>query len=464
MRLPAVYRSESVGDGVATRNDYELIGMTKRQIVKKLIDYISASPTQFHAVESLANTLRENGFTELREKDCWNLKKGGKYYIVRGGTAIIAFRMGKGDLAREGFHIVGAHSDSPGLKIKANPENKFKGYLTLGVEAYGGAILSTWFDRDLSIAGRVSYLGKGGKLDSVLIDFGRPLAIIPNLAIHLNPKTNENRTINKQKELPPILLQFDEKGKRTPVFKELLKTEMNKTLKATTIKEILDYDLWLYDTQTPSPIGYNREFVIGARLDNLLSCFLGMQALIEADSDITSVLICNDNEEVGSSSFTGAGGPFLKTALERIAKDRETLLRAVSQSILISADNAHGIHPNHPALHDENHGPILNLGPVVKINANQRYATNSETGAFFRLICHRAKIPTQDFINRSDLSCGSTIGPITATNLGIRTLDIGAPTFAMHSIRETCGAKDVWYLYQALKEFFGSVLQPTDSE
>ncbi len=429
--------------------------MTRKQLINQFIDFMSMSPTPFHAVDSITEILKNNGFSELEEKDRWKLKKKGKYYVTRGGSSIIAFKMGNSDPVKGGFHVVGAHTDSPSLKIKANPEKKVKNYLSLGVEVYGGPILSTWFDRELSIAGRVSFLGKNNRLDFRLLDFKRPVGIIPNLAIHLSSKKNEKQGINKQTELPPLIMQFDPKSKvQTPDFKRVLKTEMNKQNPGIKISEIMDYDLYFYDPQPPARVGLDEDFIAGSRLDNLLSCFIGLKAIVDSDSKIGSMLVCNDHEEVGSNSYTGAAGPFLKAVMERICTDKEDFLRMVSQSILISADNAHGIHPNYRSMHDENHGPILNQGPVIKLNANQRYATNSETSAFFRSVCKLAKVPVQNFINRSDLACGSTIGPITATTLGIKTLDIGAPTFAMHSIRETCGAEDIWHLYKALKKTF----------
>ncbi len=429
--------------------------MTKKQITKQFLDFLSSSPTVFHTVDSAKKILVDAGFTELKEKDPWKLKKNSAYFITRGGTSLIAFKTGKYKPSNGGAHIIGTHTDSPGLKIKVHPEKKFKGYLSLMVEVYGGAIIDTWFDRELSIAGSVSYLTKKKKLVSTLIDFKRPVGIIPNLAIHLQPKNNNKSPVNKQTEILPLVLQAAN-NKETDVqdFKQLIAEQLIKKESKTNVDEILDYDLWFYNPQKPCTIGFNEEFIVGGRLDNLLSCFVGLRALVESDADTVSILVCNDHEEVGSSSYTGAAGPFLKTVLERICLDKEEFLRTVSQSLLISVDNAHGVHPNYQARHDENHGPILNKGPVIKLNANQRYATTSETSAFFRHICRQANIPVQSFISRSDLPCGTTIGPITATTLGINTLDIGAPTFAMHSIRETCGTDDIWHIYKALKKTY----------
>jgi aspartyl aminopeptidase len=427
--------------------------MTKKQITKDFISFLSDSPTQFQAVETMRRILDNNNFTQLEEQDSWKLKKNGSYYCIRGGSAIVAFKMGKNSQPSIGIRMVGAHTDSPGLKIKSKPETRFKDYLSLGVEVYGSPILSTWFDRDLSIAGRVTYSTSRKKLATALIDFRDPIAKIPNLAIHLTQNRNEKVPINAQTELPPIILQ-EKKGKTD--FKGLLKKQLKKFSPKLSVNEILGTDLWLYDVQKPAQVGLNGEFITGARLDNLLSCFAGVSSLVESKNKSTAILVCNDNEEVGSNSFTGAAGPFLASVLERLYPDKEEYHRLISNSILISADNGHGIHPNYRSLHDDNHGPILNQGPIIKINANQRYATNSETGAFFRNVCQQAKVPVQDFINRSDLACGTTIGPLTATALGIKTLDIGVAQFAMHSIRETCGADDIWYMVKALKECYQS--------
>ncbi|MBT3225409.1 MAG: M18 family aminopeptidase [Deltaproteobacteria bacterium] len=431
--------------------------MTKQQIIKKLIQFLVASPTPFHAVKFMTALLNDCGYTELAEADSWRLKKGGGYYLIRGGSSLIAFRLGKNDNPVEGLRIVGAHTDSPVLKIKTNPLLKFKNYLRLGVEVYGSPILNTWFDRDLSIAGRVAYTDIDQKAETALIDFKRAVAVIPNLPIHLTPANNTKEKINRQTELPPILMQFDpQKKSKAETFPKILMAELQKNQPTLKIKSVDDFEVCLYDTQQPTTVGYNNEFFCAGKLDNLVSCFSGLLALTDSSGERTSMLVCNDHEEVGSNSYTGAAGPLLKSVLERVLKNREDYFRALSRSILVSVDNAHGVHPNYPHRYDENHGPILNKGPVLKVNANQRYATNAETGSIFRRICREAKVPVQEFVNRSDLNCGSTIGPITSTNLGIKTLDIGVPTFAMHSIRETCGCQDIRLLHKALVNLFNS--------
>ncbi|MFH2131474.1 MAG: M18 family aminopeptidase [bacterium] len=431
--------------------------MKKKQILRQLIQFLVASPTPFHAVRFMTDLLDSHDYIELVEADRWHLKKGGRYYVTRGGSSLIAFRLGTDDNPVEGLSIVGAHTDSPALKIKTNPQLRFKNYLKLGVEVYGSPILNTWFDRDLSIAGRFAYTDTDQKTKTALIDFKRPVAVIPNLPIHLTPPDSQNGKVNRQTELPPILMQFDpDKKAKTESFQDILLAEIKKQLPELTIKEVDDYDLCFYDTQQPAIVGYHDEFLCAGKLDNLISSFSGLLALMSSRGTKSTMLVCNDHEEIGSNSYTGAAGPFLKSVLERVLKNREDYYRSMSQSLLVSVDNAHGVHPNYPQRFDQNNGPILNKGPALKINANQRYATNAETSSMFRRICHAAKVPVQEFINRSDLNCGTTIGPITSTNLGIKTIDIGVPTFAMHSIRETCGCQDIEFLYRALLSLFNS--------
>jgi aspartyl aminopeptidase len=292
-------------------------------------------------------------------------------------------------------------------------------------------------------------------LGTALIDFEQPIAIIPSLAIHLDRTANEERRVNAQKELLPIVLQL--KKDETRDFRELLKMQMLSDDPECNVEEVLDYDLYFYDTQPPAIIGFDEEFIASARLDNLLSCFVGLSSLIQSDNKFTSLLVCNDHEEVGSVSAAGAQGPFLKSVLERLAgNDNQKLSRMIDRSIMISADNAHGIHPNYLDRHDDAHGPILNQGPVIKTNANQRYATNSKTSSLFRHLCKKADVPVQSFAMRNDMLCGSTIGPITAGGIGVQTLDVGVPQFAMHSIREMAGIKDAFYLFRVLKEYYGN--------
>jgi len=412
-----------------------------------LLEFLRNSPTPFHAVASLKTTLAEQGFKELREAEAWKLAAGGKYFLTRGESSLIAFRLGKTP-AEQGFRLVGAHTDSPCLKIKPSPEIEERNHLRLGVEVYGSPLLSTWFDRDLSLAGRV-FFSDGKHTRSVLVDFQNPIGVIPNLAIHLNRSANEGRPINKQTELMPLIAL--ESGGQD--FQEALLNQVRKT--APKAQAILSHELSFYDVQPPAVIGLQQDFIASARLDNLLSCYAGVQALTQSTGDATAVLVCSDHEEVGSASAVGAQGPFLKSCLERIVGSAENLARAIDLSVLVSTDNAHGVHPAYPEKHDPQHRPILNQGPAIKTNWNQRYATTAETAALLKECFQVAQTPWQEFVSRNDMPCGSTIGPITASVLGVKTVDVGVPTFAMHSVRELAGTQDAHFLEKTLAAFFG---------
>lgn len=424
--------------------------MSTQQQFTALADFLADSPTPFHATASMAARLQQAGFVRLDEREPWQLNKPGKYFVTRNDSSIIAFSLGAQAPAEHGLRLIGAHTDSPCLKVKPNPELNRHGYWQLGIEVYGGVLLSPWFDRDLSLAGRVSY-ELDGQLTSRLIDFQTPIAVIPSLAIHLNREANKGWEINRQTELPPILTQLAEG--RNPDFRALLATQLHRQHGISNAR-VLDYELSFYDTQAAAQVGLEQEFIAAARLDNLLSCHAGLQALLNAGPAHTCVLVCTDHEEIGSASACGADGPFLEQVLRRLFDNDTQLTRAIQRSLLISVDNAHGIHPNYADKHDGNHGPLLNGGPVIKINSNQRYATNSETAAQFRLLCQQNGIPVQSFVTRSDMGCGSTIGPITASKLGVPTIDIGVPTFAMHSIRELAGSRDLAFLVRALSAFY----------
>ncbi|MBS3803005.1 MAG: M18 family aminopeptidase [Oleiphilaceae bacterium] len=415
-----------------------------------LLEFLSRSPTPWHAVRNMTDKLDAAGFTALDERDEWHLEPGCGYYTVRNGSALVAFQTGHRDPGDAGIRMVGAHTDSPCLKVKPNPELRRNGCLALGVEVYGGALLNPWFDRDLSLAGRVTYRNEAGKVLDTLVDFHKAIAFIPSLAIHLDREANNNRSINKQTDLPPVLMQMEE-GEETN-FHGLLKTQIEIDNPAAGIEKILAYELNFYDSQTASVVGLNDEFIASARLDNLLSCHIGLQALLDASGQEPALLVCNDHEEVGSVSAEGAQGPFLASVLDRWC-GTEKRNRVIARSMMISADNAHGIHPNYADRHDENHGPLLNKGPVIKVNHNQRYATNSRSAALYRHISDELGLASQTFVVRSDMGCGSTIGPLTAANLGITTLDIGVAQWGMHSIREIAGADDGHTLYRVLRQF-----------
>jgi aspartyl aminopeptidase len=428
--------------------------MTLSDYNHELLNFLNTSPTPFHAVASSVQLLEAAGFQRLHENSAWQLSAG-NYFVTRNDSSIVAFVLTADDLTQSGLRLVGAHTDSPCLKVKPQPELRNKNYAQLGVEVYGGALLNPWFDRDLSIAGRVSFIDSQGQLASRLIDFKKPVATIPSLAIHLDREANQSRSINAQNHLPPLLLQIPVNGEWN--WREMLLTQLRHEHADCDVIRVLDFELSLYDTQPAALVGMQQEFISSARLDNLLSCFTGLKALINASAAAqkqSSVLILSDHEEVGSQSAAGAQGPFLKSILERIVGGGEKLTRVLDRSLLISTDNAHGVHPNYADKHDGNHGPLLNGGPVIKINHNQRYATNSETSAFFRQLCEQQNIAVQTFVVRSDMACGSTIGPITAAELGVKTVDVGVPQLAMHSIRELAGTQDALSLAKVLQAFF----------
>ena len=421
-----------------------------------LLDFLKRSPSPFHATQSMAEALQAAGYQALDERETWQLQPQGRYYVTRNDSSIIAIKLGQHDPVQHGIRMVGAHTDSPCLKVKPQPELARHGYWQLGVEVYGGVLLSPWFDRDLSLAGRVTFK-HNEQLQSRLIDFKHAIASIPSLAIHLNREANSGWAINAQTELPPVLAQLQ--GETKQDFRALLADQLQRE-HAISDACVLDYELCFYDSQPAALIGLNQDFIASARLDNLLSCYSGLQALLNSDDQHSQILVCTDHEEVGSNSACGADGPFLEQVLRRVLNSEEDFVRCIQHSLLISADNAHGIHPNYADKHDANHGPLLNHGPVIKVNANQRYATTSETSSFFKLLCQQANIPVQSFVTRSDLGCGSTIGPITASQLGVQTIDIGVPTFAMHSIRELAGSKDLGYLLSVLQTFYNSPQLP----
>lgn len=423
-------------------------GNSAEQFNQGLAEFLDASPTPFHAVKSMAERLQSAGFSELDEASDWSLSAGAKHYVVRNGSSIIAFMMGSAALSESGLRMVGAHTDSPCLMIKPQPELHKNGYFQLAVEVYGGALLNPWFDRDLSIAGRLVYRNKAQQLVQKLVDFKQPVAMIPSLAIHLDRQANSGRTVNAQTDIPPLLM-IDKDG--TGDFRTLLAEQF---LPAGA--EVLDYELCLYDTQPAATVGLNQDFFASARLDNLLSCYVATEALLQVGGEQTCLMVCNDHEEVGSVSAVGADGPFLEAVIERIiaADGESSLSRLLDRSLMISCDNAHGAHPNFADKHDAAHMPMLNGGPVIKINVKQRYATNSLSASMFRQLCADVDVPVQTFVSRSDMGCGSTIGPVTSSRLGVPTLDVGIPQLAMHSCRELTGFDDPERLTLVLQGFF----------
>ncbi|MDF1875564.1 M18 family aminopeptidase [Sulfurimonas sp. SAG-AH-194-I05] len=417
--------------------------MKKQDFNEGLLGFLNASPTPFHATLNMSMMLENAGFTKLNEVDTWELQEGAKYFVTRNDSSVIAFTFPH---AKE-YIMVGAHTDSPNLKLKPNPVIKEHGVIKFGVESYGGLLLNPWFDRDLSLAGRVSYLDADDTIQDALVNVQKAVAIIPSLAIHLDDKANKERTVNKQTDMCPILTTNDDFE-----FEEFLKWQLAKQ-DILDVKELYASELSFYDTQKASHVGLHDDFIASARLDNLLSCYVGLLAICSVENDKPMLFIASDHEEVGSESTSGAGGSFLENTLRRMFPDYNDYMKMIRSSLMISADNAHAIHPNFPSKHDSKHAPYINKGSVIKVNANQRYASNSTTISRFMNVAKSLNEPYQEFVTRSDMGCGSTIGPITATRLGIDTLDIGLPTYGMHSIRELCGSDDAHSLYRILVGF-----------
>jgi len=427
-----------------------------RKTAQDLIDFIDASPSPWHAVASAEERLRAQGYTRLEEGERWKLAAGGRYYTVRGGASLIAFVLGSRPLAKTGFRIVGAHTDSPGFRLKPRAAQADEGLLRLGVEVYGGPILATFTDRDLSLAGRVVMRTAKGP-QTRLLRFEQPLARLPNLAIHMNRDVNESGLkLNKQTELPLILGQLRAGEDAESRLRKLL-ADAAKGKPA----DLLSWELAVHDVQKGSLWGANEEFIASRQLDNLGSCHAALAALLATKKpEATCVAGFFDHEEVGSESAAGAGGSFITDVLTRIALqtgvDAEDRHRALAQSFFISADMAHAYHPNFPAAYEPGHKVHVNGGPVIKSNANQRYTTTAETAARFMGLCEKAGVPCQQYAHRSDLGCGSTIGPMVAAQLGIASVDVGSPLWAMHSARESAGTLDHGYMIAALTAAFAS--------
>lgn len=425
-----------------------------RAHAQDLLDFIDASPSPWHAVHSVEQRLLAQGFVKLEETQAWQLKRGHSYFVTRGGASIIAFTLGKQVLTDSGFRIVGAHTDSPGLRLKPRAAFCSDGLVRIGVEVYGGPILATFTDRDLSIAGRVSVRTKNGHTIK-LVKFDDALMRLPNLAIHMNREVNDKGLVlNKQTQLP---LLFAESTDGIEADQQFL-TYIAQALDIKT-EDILTFELNVFDTQKGTFWGGNQEFIADSQLDNLASCHAAMTALLAAkDPNATTVCALFDHEEVGSESATGASGSFLADIINRITLscglNAENKLRALAQSFFISADMAHAYHPNHAGAYEPCHHVLANKGPVIKTNANQRYASNADTAARFITLCELAGVPYQQYAHRTDLGCGSTIGPIIASNLGIASVDVGSPMWAMHSIRESAGVQDHQYMTAVLQEHF----------
>lgn len=432
------------------------ISNTTQVYAQDLLDFIDASPSPWHAVETTKQRLLAENYQALDERDAWQLEDGQGYFVVRGGSSIIAFKLGQNALVNTGLRMIGAHTDSPSLRLKPNASFNDGKYVRIGVEVYGGPILATFADRDLSLAGRIN-VRNGDGFETKIVKFEEALFRLPNLAIHMNRDVNEQGLkFNKQTELPLILSAIENNVGADHVLKKLLSTaaEVN-------ADSIINWELNVFDTQKGSFWGAHQEFITDSQLDNLASCHAALTALLETKTPLATTLCAFfDHEEVGSQSAAGAGGSFLADIIQRISNHSdlldETKKQALAKSFFISADMAHAYHPNFPAAYEPCHQALVNHGPVIKTNANQRYSTGADTAAKFIQLCERAGVPYQQYAHRTDLGCGSTIGPIVAANLGIASVDVGSPMWAMHSLRESAGALDHRYMIQVFKQMFAS--------
>lgn len=412
-----------------------------------LRSFVDASPSPFHVVAEMVRRLAEQGFTELDERERWELQPGGRHWVVRDGGSLVAFRVGTAPLSQAGARLVGAHTDSPTFKVRPRSDVRRAGYRLLGVEPYGGLLAHTWLDRELTVAGRVAVrIGDEVELRLVRLP-GAPLRL-PSLAIHLDRSVRDGLVLDPQRHLVPVL------GSDIATEPGLL--ELLADAEGIAVGDVVSHDLVLTDTQPSAATGADGTWIAAPRLDNNGSCHSGVLALLACEpGPVTALLVANDHEEVGSGSAEGARGSFLSDVVTRLVAatgdtDPQAVHQAVARSRLVSADMAHAVHPSFSERHEPQHTPVLGGGPVVKTNANQSYATDAGTGGWFTARCADADVPVQQFVTRADLPCGSTIGPLTATRLGIATVDVGSPMLAMHSCREMASALDVPLMVRAL--------------
>ncbi len=425
---------------------------------KDLSAFLDASPVNFFAVKTVTEHLDEAGFVRLDMRKQWALEPGGRYYVIKNDSAVFAFVVGTGDVAESGFKIIAAHSDSPGFRVKPNCEMVTDGNIVkLNTEVYGGPILYTWFDRPLSLAGRVILRGDNPLFpEHRLVKFDRHLLTIPHLAIHFNRNVNDGNKLSKQKDMLPVLGKVnnpgDAKGLITRIVAEKLGVKP---------EEIIDYDLSLFDTSRACVVGLNGEYITSGRIDDLSMVHAAMSALLDSlnkESAATRVMAIFDNEETGSGTKQGAASPVLDMILRRIAavfdNSEEYYFRAVESSFMVSADDAHGVHPNYVEKQDPTNHPTLGGGPVIKINANCKYMTDADSSAVFKTICDRAGVKSQYFVNHSDVAGGSTLGNILTSQIPLRGVDVGAAIWAMHSARETASLSDHADMIAAFTEFY----------
>ena len=430
--------------------------MTPQDKIQNLLTFIDASPSPWHVVNTVESLLKPFQFIKLDETARWHLQPGGRYYVVRDDASIIMFALGTKPLLETGFRLIGAHTDSPGLRIKPNALNNTDGLQRLNVEIYGGPILATFTDRDLSLAGRICYKDDQNQITSTLVLFDEPLLRLPNLAIHMNRTVNEEGLkLHKHNELPLILSALSDQQLPPDYFLSLLQQQSG-----IDVSRLLSWDLAVYDTQKGAIWGAQQEFYSNSQLDNLASCHAALQALLDEtilNGENTLACAFFDHEEIGSESKQGADGSFLPDVLQRITLaskiDHQDFARIMALSFLVSADMAHGYHPNFPSAYDLDHKVMLNKGPVIKVNTNVRYSSESISEAMFKDWCNQAEVPFQFYSHRCDLMCGSTIGPIISAKLGIRSIDVGNPMWSMHSIRESAGVFDHDYMIKVLKKF-----------
>ncbi len=420
---------------------------------QKLLTFVDNSPTSFHAVDNMKAILEEAGYNRLLEGESWKLKEGGRYYVTRNDSSLIAFQIPKRDFV--GFQIMASHSDSPALKIKANAEIQIeKKYVKLNVEKYGGMLCSPWLDRPLSVAGRIVVRTAEG-VATKLVNVDRDLLIIPNLAIHLNRKVNEGYEFNAQRDLLPL---FGGEKAKDGFLKQIAREAQVEE------GDILDTDLFLYNRMKGTVLGMNNEFIAAPRLDDLQCVFGYLMGFLKATPKDSAAVHCVlDNEEVGSGTKQGADSTFLRDVLRRIhlamGRSEEAYIMALASSFMVSADNAHSIHPNQPDKADPTNRPFMNEGIVIKYSSNQKYTTDAVSGALFKSVCDRAEVPYQVFFNRSDMLGGSTLGNISNSQVALNTVDIGLPQLAMHSCYETAGSKDTGYLVRAAQVMYSSSIQ-----
>ena len=425
-----------------------------------LLEFLDNSPCNFFAVDTIKKTLVNSGFSELKPENQWILEKGGKYFVTKNDTAIFAFVIGNKPLCDTGFNIISAHSDSPCFRIKPNPEMLVDGVLKLNTEVYGGPILYTWFDRPLSIAGRVLVRNEKnpGQPITKLFDFGEPVLIIPHLAIHFNRNVNEGNPLSKQVDMLPVCAIVNETAEKN----NFLLNKLKEKLGLTDISEILDFDLMLYNSQKAQLTGFNHEFVCSGRIDDLSMAHAAMCGLLNSSNESTTkIMAIFDNEETGSGTKQGAASPVLSNIMRRIALcmglNEEGFYRTIARSFLVSADNAHAIHPNYVNKYDPTNHPQMGKGPVIKINANCKYMTDAHSSAVFKEVCRLADVPCQYFVNHSDVAGGSTLGNIFTAQVDVDGVDMGNPIWSMHSAMETGALADQDYAIRAFTTFYDLV-------